>query len=512
MPSGAKKRKAAKKKKQVQEIQPPSRSHGEEVLKRDDKESDSEGSSPASQDYQNRENQFAEGEVENVEKQLDDSRDRSIDENQSNGVKHHEGKEVEIVGNEDGGRVQVERELKVEGESESQKINVEFVEPVVESYRGGLRRSFSSGSSSSRSSSEEKHDVTDKNNIVVDDAPTAELVKDIESLLDKTSIVVDDASAVEFVKDNKSLPDKNSIVIDDAPAAELVKDIESLPDKNSIVVDDVPVVEFVKDNKSLPDKNSIVVDDAPAVELVKDIESLAPKSSVVVDDAPAVKDNESLPHKSSVVVDDAPPVELVKDSESAPDTQVADSLVGTTSTSDLDKTAISENIVQVTTSASAADNVSTSTVESVVKEKGEENLCVVDEKGAASDTVVDNCEENFGAIVDKATISEVLMETGSEKRNEAVSAASSDVSAISNGNSLENTDAKASATLENEEKIEVPHSAPKIDASVCADNVKESPARECHDRQVTALPSRPVQTTSWKNCCGLFELFAGSNR
>lgn len=466
MPSGAKKRKAAKKKKQVQEIQPPSRSHGEEVLKRDDKESDSEGSSPASQDYQNRENQFAEGEVENVEKQLDDSRDRSIDENQSNGVKHHEGKEVEIVGNEDGGRVQVERELKVEGESESQKINVEFVEPVVESYRGGLRRSFSSGSSSSRSSSEEKHDVADKNNIVVDDAPTAELVKDIESL----------------------------------------------PFKNCIVVDDVPVVEFVKDNKSLPDKNSIVVDDAPAVELVKDIESLAPKNNVVVDDAPSVKDNESLPHKISVVVDDAPPVELVKDSESLPDTQVADSLVGTTSTSDLDKTAISENIVQVTTSASAADNVSTSTVEPVVKEKGEENLCVVDEKGAASDTVVDNCEENFGAIVDKATISEVLMETGSEKRNEAVSAASSDVSAISNGNSLENTDAKASATLENEEKIEVPRSAPKIDASVCADNVKESPALECHDRQVTALPSRPVQTTSWKNCCGLFELFAGSNR
>ncbi|KAH0696907.1 hypothetical protein KY290_014330 [Solanum tuberosum] len=424
MPSGAKKRKAAKKKKQVQAIEPPSRSTGsfpgEEDLKRDDKESDSEGSSPASQDYQNHQNQFTEGEVEDGEKQLDDSHDRSIEENEFNGVKH-EGKEVEIVGNEEGGLVQVERELKVECESESQKISVENSETMIESNRGGLQRS-SSSSSSSCSSSVEKYDVADKNDVVVDDAPTVELVKDIESL-----------------------SGTNNIVVDDAPVVELVKDIESLLDKNSIVVDDAPAVELVKDNESLPDE------------------------------------------------------------------QVADILVETTSACDLDKAAISEDIVQVTTSASDADNVIASAVELVVKEKGEENLCVVDEKDTASDTVVENWKENLGAIVDKATISEVLMETVSEKRDETATAASCDVSAISSGNTLENTDAKASATLENEEKIEAPHSTPKIDASVSAD-VKESPARECHDHQLTALPSRPVQTTSWKSCCGLFELFAGSNR
>ncbi|KAK6797258.1 hypothetical protein RDI58_004960 [Solanum bulbocastanum] len=419
MPSGAKKRKAAKKKKQVQAIEPPSRSTGsfpgEEDLKRDDKESDSEGSSPASQDYQNHQNQFTEGEVEDAEKQLDDSHDRSIEENEFNGVKH-EGKEVEIVGNEEGGLVQVERELKIECESESQKISVENAETMIESNRGGLRRSSSS------SSSVEKYDVADKNDVVVDDAPTVELVQDIESL-----------------------PGKNSIVVDDAPVVELVKDIESLLDKNSIVVDDAPAVELVEDNESLPDE------------------------------------------------------------------KVADILVETTSACDLDKAAISEDIVQVTTSASDADNVIASAVEPVLKEKGEENLCVVDEKDTASDTVVENWKENLGAIVDKATISEVLMETGSEKRDETATAASCDARAISSGNTLENTDAKASATLENEEKIEAPYSAPKIDASVSAD-VKESPARECHDHQLTVLPSRPVQTTSWKSCCGLFELFAGSNR
>ncbi|XP_049371208.1 uncharacterized protein LOC125836154 isoform X2 [Solanum verrucosum] len=387
MPKGAKKRKAAQKKKQVQAIELPSRSTGsfpgEEDLKRDDKESDSEGSSPASQDYQNHQNQFTEGEVEDGEKQLDDSHDRSIEENEFNGVKQ-EGKEVEIVGNEEGGLVQVERELKVECESESQKISAENAETMIESNRGGLQRSSSSSSSSS---SVEKYDVAYKNDVVVDDAPTVELVKDIESL---------------------------------------------------------PAVELVKDNESLPDE------------------------------------------------------------------QAADILVGTTSACDLDKAAISEGIVQVTTSASDADNVIASAVEPVVKEKGEENLCVVDEKDTASDTVVENWKENLGAIVDKATISEVLMETGSEKRDETATAASCDASAISSGNTLENTDAKASATLENEEKIEAPHSAPKIDA-VSAD-VKESPARECHDHQLTALPSRPVQTTSWKSCCGLFELFAGSNR
>lgn len=353
---------------------------GEKDLKRDDKESDNEGSSPASQDYQNRQNQFTEQELEDGEKQVDDSHDQSIDENESNGVKH-EGKEVEIVGNEEGGLVQVERELKVEGESESQKINVENAEPVIESYRGGLRRNSSS------SSSEEEY--ADKNNVVVDDAPAVELVKEIESS-----------------------PDKSSIVVDDTPAVELMKDIESLPDKNSIVVDDAAAVELVKDNESLSDK------------------------------------------------------------------QVADS-VGT-STSDLEKAAISEDTVQVTTSASDVDNVTASAVEPMVKDKGEENLLVVADKDTASDAVVENWKENLGAIVDKATISEVLTETGSEKRDEAASA-------ISNGNSLENTDAKASATPENEEKVQTPVSAPKIDASVCTDNVKESPALDCCDHQVIYL-------------------------
>ncbi|XP_059289598.1 uncharacterized protein LOC132043133 [Lycium ferocissimum] len=392
MPSGAKKRKAAKKKKQLQAKEPSllSHSHGEEDLKHDDKESDSEGGgSPSSQDNQNHQNQFTEGEVEKGYKQLDGSHDRSIHENEFNGVKN-EGAEVEIVGNEDGGSVQVERELKVKGESESQKINVEYVEPVVESETGGLRRSSSSSSSSSNSSVE-KHAVADKNDSVVDGAP-----------------------AVELVKDNESLPDKVDIVVESAPV-----------------------------------------------------------------------------------------VELVKENESLPDTQVADSLVGTASTSNLDKAAISEDVVQVTTSASNADNLTASTVEPVVKGKEEENLCVVDEKGTASDTVVENCEENLGAIVDKATVSEVLVETASEKRDEAASA-------VSNGNALANTDAKASATPENEAKIEAPHNAPKIDAGVCADNVKDSPA--LHEHQLTALSPRPVQTTSWKSCCGLFELFAGSNR
>ncbi|KAJ8549392.1 hypothetical protein K7X08_033099 [Anisodus acutangulus] len=308
MPSGPKKRKAAKKKQQLQAKEPPSRndsflarSHGEEDSKRDDKYSDSESGSPASQDNQYHQNQFTEWEVENGNKQLDVSHDWSIDENESNGVKH-EGGEVDIVGNEDGGLVQVGRKLKV----------------------GGLRRSSSSSSSSSNSS------------------------------VEKYVVAV-----------------KNNIVLDDAPAVELVKENESLPDKNNIVVDDAPVVELVKENESLPD------------------------------------------------------------------TQVADSLVGTTSTSSFDKAAISEDIVQVTTSASDADNVTASTVEPSVKGKGEENLYVVNEKGTASDTVTENWDENLGAIVDKATISEILVETETEKRDEAATA-------VSNDNALENTDAKAS--------------------------------------------------------------------
>lgn len=214
--------------------------------------------------------------------------------------------------------------------------------------------------------------------------------------------------------------------------------------------------------------------------------------------------------KNNILVDNAPAVELVKESDCLYDTQVTDSIEGTTSASDLDKAAISEDVVQVTTSASDADNVTGSTVKPVVKEKGAEKLYVVDEKDTALDTVTENWEENLDVVVDKATVSEVLVETRLEKRDEAASAVSCEVSAVSTGNAVPNTDIKASLNIENEDKVEPPHNG---DVGVCADNVKEFPANEFHDHQLkVALPSRPVQTTSWKGCCGLFELFAGSNR
>ncbi|MCD7451659.1 hypothetical protein HAX54_012980 [Datura stramonium] len=143
------------------------------------------------------------------------------------------------------------------------------------------------------------------------------------------------------------------------------------------------------------------------------------------------------------------------------------------SSSSSSKPAMSKDIVRVTTSASDIDIVALHSIGSSEKENEKRELGVMDEKTRASD---------------------VFMDTGLEKRdNKAV--ATSDV--------------KISVALKDDNKRDLSYDAPAVDASVHADDMNGSP----HDHQpLVALVPRPVQTTSWKSCCGLFEVFAGSNK
>ncbi|KAK4733128.1 hypothetical protein R3W88_007389 [Solanum pinnatisectum] len=134
------------------------------------------------------------------------------------------------------------------------------------------------------------------------------------------------------------------------------------------------------------------------------------------------------------------------------------------------KRAMSEDIVQVATSASDIDN---ETFGSSEKENEKRELGVINEKTRASDVVVD---------------------TGLEKR---------DYEAVATSN------AKPSKAVKDGNKLEMPYDVPAVDAGVHANNMEGSP----HEHQpLVALDPRPVQTTSWKSCCGLFEVFAGSNK
>ncbi|XP_049361241.1 uncharacterized protein LOC125825992 [Solanum verrucosum] len=134
------------------------------------------------------------------------------------------------------------------------------------------------------------------------------------------------------------------------------------------------------------------------------------------------------------------------------------------------KPAMSDDIVQVATSASDIDNVAFGSSE---KENEKRELGVIDEKTRTSDVVVD---------------------TGLQKR---------DYEAVATSN------AKPSKAVKDDDKLEIPYDVPAVDAGVRANNMEGSP----HEHQpLVALDPRPVQTTSWKSCCGLFEVLAGSNK
>ncbi|KAH7545099.1 hypothetical protein FEM48_Zijuj01G0057300 [Ziziphus jujuba var. spinosa] len=148
MPSGAKKRKAAKKKKEKEAyINPsPNNPEGTDDSKSQD-ERGSDGGSPAFQDHRNHPQPFTEGSEELGERDPSSVRvivpeDKATEE-VSGGVDNSQE-----VGLQDG-VVAIERDLKHEDDSESKNITVEHIESAKKSYDGDHRRSSSSSSSSS---------------------------------------------------------------------------------------------------------------------------------------------------------------------------------------------------------------------------------------------------------------------------------------------------------------------------------------------------------------------------
>ncbi|XP_015070311.1 uncharacterized protein LOC107014765 isoform X2 [Solanum pennellii] len=134
------------------------------------------------------------------------------------------------------------------------------------------------------------------------------------------------------------------------------------------------------------------------------------------------------------------------------------------------KPSMSEDIVQVATTASDIDNEAFGSSE---KENEKRELGVMDEKTRTLN---------------------VVEKTGLEKR---------DYEAVATSN------AKPFKAVKDDDKLEISYNVPVVDAGVRANNMEGS----THEHQpLVALDPRPVQTTSWKSCCGLFEVFAGSNK
>ncbi|KAM7500622.1 hypothetical protein LguiA_025036 [Lonicera macranthoides] len=167
MPSGAKKRKAAKKKKIIDQSTSSTLSlGGEKDLNRiDEKESDGgEGSSPASQDHSTHQHPFTEQEEDQeVEKREDPP---SVQSFLSESLRGGEPRERQ-------GCVRIEKELKSDEGFESKNVIIEWGKE--------LHDGSSSGSSSSRSSDDESR-ILDKKIVVVETATPVDSVKLVEPL------------------------------------------------------------------------------------------------------------------------------------------------------------------------------------------------------------------------------------------------------------------------------------------------------------------------------------------
>ncbi|VFQ58821.1 unnamed protein product [Cuscuta campestris] len=386
MPSGAKKRKAAKKKKGLQVKGAPQstqlHSHGEEDIEHTyDKDSDGgDASSPTSQEYHNC-NDLIDQEEEEADKQEGDG---SCDQPSTS----HESKSEEMT-NGGGGLEKVtteqkidlnaERNLKAEDEFQSMDIGIEVFETPKESHDGSLLRSFSSCSNSN-----------------------------------------------------------------------------------------------LKDGPNLLNKDNIVVNDTPIVDLVKEVDLLFAGKGM-----------------GEVAV----------------------------FTTDLDKAATSENV-----EVEKSDGLG-------IMENGDENTVVVDNSGSLSEALVtmefkkkeDELVQTSSHQDDAKTLTDFSTQVNLEKvtpsadvlevhNSMEVGRKKDEVFGTSNVNEARISEPEDSATQEEGDTLTLSYSAPKIEASVEADPLTDSKLSESADSQhQNGLAIRPVQT-SWKGCCGLFELFKGSNR
>ncbi|XP_019190201.1 PREDICTED: uncharacterized protein LOC109184625 isoform X1 [Ipomoea nil] len=207
------------------------------------------------------------------------------------------------------------------------------------------------------------------------------------------------------------------------------------------------------------------------------------------------EDGSTAAHKTKIVVDDTPAVDLVKEVDSLSAGKVND--------------AMSENKVQVEKCDFDGSGL---------KENEDKKMGVVEENASVSEGVVKmdlvkmEDEAHFAIQVngEKVTqlhdVPKVCASIGDEGVGEKVGEAIQ----ISRDIDVKASEPRDFATMEKSDTLTLSYNAP---ISIGDDPVKDSELSECSYNQHQAGSAlRPVQTTSLKGCCGLFELFTGSNR
>ncbi|KAK1378504.1 hypothetical protein POM88_025248 [Heracleum sosnowskyi] len=343
MPSGAKKRKAAKKKK----LQENTHSHGEDV-----KSDGGEVSSPVSQDEAG--NSFGKGEEVELGKREDGlSAQVVVPESGSLGEA-----DMREVGTKEEGGVEIEWELKLEDDSKSKNISIESAEEV---HGGGSSSSGSSSRSSSDDESEDESEDVDKNIAVVETGLVVDTVEPVE-----TGQVV---GAVEPVQTGQ--------VVESVELGETLAEVAS------------QVIEKVEesDNK--------VTETGPSIKLDESLSSMVNQ----VSDSILARETENMVAEAVQVVDLAGPtdcssevVNKVHDTVQNGETRNGD--VENFPVVESEKDSLVEETVEVIESAITENHNTSSAVELDLPEVGEKEILTLDTNNADSLQLVDSGSEN----------------------------------------------------------------------------------------------------------------------
>lgn len=351
MPSGAKKRKAAKKK----NLQQSTHSHGEDELKHyDEKESDGgEISSPAYRDESGHPFDKRE-EVESGKREGSSSAQLIVPE--SNSV---EKEDTQKVATEEEGGVQIEWDLKLEEDYKSKNISIESAEV----HGGKLTSSSSSSSGSSSSSSDdESHDVENETDVV------------------GTGLVVDSVEPVET-----------------GQVVESVELVKTLPEVASQVIENGKVEE--NDDKVFATCSSVKLDDSllSTVNQVID-DSLLSIVNQVSDSIPA-RETDNRVAEAVQVVDLAEPTDCssevvyeVNDTISSGETRNGDD--ETARLVETEKDSLMEETVEVIDSALTENHNTSCVVELYLPEVTEKEILTLDISNAVAPELVDLGSEN----------------------------------------------------------------------------------------------------------------------
>lgn len=289
----------------------------DDAKSQDDKGSDGgEVGSPAHQDHHNNHQPFNEGSEELGERDPSSVRaiiveDKSM-EKVASGVKN-----LQEVGSKDDGVVTIERDLKIEDDSESKNVSVEYVESTKESYNGN---NSSSSSSSSSSSDDESQTVAKKHNKeATHSVAEATSYHDLVKPVDPSSAEV--TNITEIAPSGKT----SDAIAEMSPAFGSVKPVVPVSEETINVIESAPIEISVVSDVIKPEKGVEKLFSEPPVTAVEfsaeKVENKAlseengKASPSVLESASKGNDDEVLPPSAGPVAQTSNGTKHIKDPE-----------------------------------------------------------------------------------------------------------------------------------------------------------------------------------------------------